>query len=532
MEFRNQAAREASALISRLAASMSEKSSRDLQAVRHALDMVAGAVDSVLQNTSTPTPDLNAEVTALADRLTEHATAFAEAVGDEVGSKAQEMLDGLRAELQARSADNDKLKAMLAEATSKLQAAEEEAAKIISQHKDEANRIEKLTAAVDAKTKELQAADTQRKTLSGQLKAAVSDLEAMKRASNDKERAFRTLNTKLEAATSATTNLKHRAETAEREVKRVRAEAELAAQGSVRAARAVQEAEAQAARKLVEQADVIRQHATGFLSASLDRLVAMYLSVASGATVDTVLTAMVEAMAVHFSRVALFRVQANHLEGVRQVGFDLRADISQLLIPRTLDALVNHAVASAQIETLSSPELAKGGTPTPFGGSPDFALALPVVIDGQPFAVLYADDSDQPHRDFAQADLRQKYAQLLHCHAVPLLSRLTAEARAFAELDEYAKLLIDELEHTYAAELESQASDVERQQRLRDNVEYARQLYAQRAASEGSRAASLLEQHLMAAAESRGNTVFGRDLAALVGHSSGAEGADAAASAN
>jgi hypothetical protein len=241
----------------------------------------------------------------------------------------------------------------------------------------------------------------------------------------------------------------------------------------------------------------------------------MYLTVASSATIDDVLAAVVEGLAVQFPRVALFWVQSNHLEGVRQVGFDLRADISQVLIPRTQNSLVAQAAASARIEARAAADLA--GTSVPFGGTPDFALALPFVIDGQPLAVVYADDSEQPHREFANAELRLKLAQLLQCHAIPLLTRLVAEAKALAELDAYATLLLNELDQTYSANVAADTPDEDRLHPLRENLDYARRLYADRVAAEGPQAAGLFEQRLASTAALRASTTFGRDLQALLG---------------
>jgi hypothetical protein len=51
---------------------------------------------------------------------------------------------------------------------------------------------------------------------------------------------------------------------------------------------------------------------------------------------------------------------------------------------------------------------------------------------------------------------------------------------------------------------------------LKDTIECARQLYAQRAALEGSAAASLFDDRIAAALESDGDSPFGHDLGAIV----------------
>jgi hypothetical protein len=381
------------------------------------------------------------------------------------------------------------------------------------QQDEQKAQSEKLAAGLSVATTGLQAAEAQRKDLLAQVKTNAAELDALRHADEGHQGVCRALQEKLDAAGAELATLRQRTEAAGKEIEHVRAQA------SVRTTRALEEANTRSEQLLAGKVEAIRQQAVAFLGGSLERLLAVGPTAAgSGATIDDVLAAVVDAMAVQFPRVALFRVQSNHLEGVRQVGFDLREDISKVLIPRTLDSLVTHAATSAGIETRSAGEPA-GTSGTPFGGTPDFALALPIVIDDQPLAVVYADDSGQPHREFAQPELRLKFAQLLQCQAVPLLARLSAEAKALAELDEYATLLVNELEQTYKVEVKGNArtSDAERRTQMKEDLEYARRLYAQRAAPEGPRAAELFEQRLLAACDARADTPFGRDLAALLG---------------
>jgi len=542
MDFRKYAARETTALVSRLVAAASEKASGDLQALRHAFDLVAGAIDEAVARQSGP--EYRDEVAALADRLSAEAVTQAEAAGERAREQAQAALEQAGAALQAKVAENSTLKVALVNARAEagrlaleLQAQETitEAARaeskrsLASRQAAEAVWLE-LEAALETARGERGAIDDELRGVRERLGSAEADAaRAAAQRNDDHAGALRALQARLDAATATAATLRQRADTAKRETERIRAEAELAAQASMRASRALEEADGRGARLLVEQAETIREHAALFLSSSLDRLLAMYLTVASSATIDDVLAAVVDALAVLFPRVALFGVQSNHLEGVRQVGFDLRADISQVLIPRTLDSLMAQAAASARIETRAAAELA--GTSVPFGGTPDFALALPFVIDGQPLAVVYADDAEQPHREFANAELRLKLAQLLQCHAIPLLTRLAAEARALAELDAYATLLLNELEQTYAGNVAADTPDADRQQPLKENLEYARRLYAERVAAEGPQTAGLFEQRLLATAASRAATPFGRDLQALVGVDMAAPEAAAASGA-
>ena len=60
-------------------------------------------------------------------------------------------------------------------------------------------------------------------------------------------------------------------------------------------------------------------------------------------TVTDLLAALVRHLSSEFSRVALFRVKANRLEGEHQVGFDLTTDVSKLVIPFNVDSLITRA---------------------------------------------------------------------------------------------------------------------------------------------------------------------------------------------
>jgi hypothetical protein len=547
MDFRKYATSETSDLVGRVVAGASDKVAGDLQALRQAFEMVTGALDAALA--SQTDTNFQAEVAALAERLAVEAAKQAEAASQQVRQQAQTTIDELRSRLKTQTTEQAAVAASLAEARSqadklghdlqaqqKLTGAQEKLAGEAraecartedARKKAEAARLEVEGALQNAKGEraaiadELEAAKSEIASVLARVQASQVELDALKRTDAEHERTRAALQADLDRAGAEAATLRQQADSAGKETERIRAEAAQAAQASIQAseqsARAMEEAETSAARVLAEQTGSLRQQAAAFLSTSLDRMLAMF-EPAAGGTIDDVFATVVEAVAVQFPRVALFRVQSNHLEGVRQVGFDLRSDISQVLIPRTLDSLITQAVGSARVETRSGTNLADASG-MPFGGSPNFALALPLVIDGQPLAVVYADDSDQSQREFAEPELRVKFAQLLQCQALPALARLAVEAKALAELDEYATLLVNELEQTYKTETKGSASgsDADRRTQMKEDIDYARRLYAQRAASDGPRAALLFEQRLFAALDAHRATPFGRDLAALVG---------------
>jgi hypothetical protein len=78
-------------------------------------------------------------------------------------------------------------------------------------------------------------------------------------------------------------------------------------------------------------------------------------------------------------------------------------------------------------------------------------------------------------------------------------------------------MLLQEAEQMYTADTESGKADAELRRRLKDTIDCARQLYAQRAALDGPTAASLFDDQIVAAIESQAGTPFARDLSACVG---------------
>jgi hypothetical protein len=78
-------------------------------------------------------------------------------------------------------------------------------------------------------------------------------------------------------------------------------------------------------------------------------------------------------------------------------------------------------------------------------------------------------------------------------------------------------MLLQEAQEMYSADIQAEKTDDERRSRLKDTIDCARQLYAQRAALEGSAAAMLFDDRIAAVIETDGNTPFARDLAVIAG---------------
>ena len=109
---------------------------------------------------------------------------------------------------------------------------------------------------------------------------------------------------------------------------------------------------------------------------------------------------------------------------------------------------------------------------------------------GETLAVLYG-DVDGP-----VTEAHATFAQLLVRHATVIMSRLTQELKLLKELRDYAAMLLQEAEQMFLADLDAARPAHESIRRLRDTVECGRQLYAQRAALEGSAAAGLFDEQV------------------------------------
>lgn len=254
------------------------------------------------------------------------------------------------------------------------------------------------------------------------------------------------------------------------------------------------------------------------LTALLDASAQSVEDLARETTVSGILAALVTQLSEEFPRVAVFRVKGNRLEGEHQSGFDPSTDVTKLVIPSNMDSLLTRAASSGVMEHLKGNDL-DDSSRAPFGGTPHSAVALPIAFQGEPLAVVYADDSGRRSSDRGPAaqDASVAFARLLVRQATAAITRLSQELKTLAELREYAALLIQEAEQMYAADTQVGMADDERRRRLEDTIECARQLYAQRAAMEGPAAASLLDERIAATIEGQPESAFGQDLGAISG---------------
>jgi chemotaxis protein histidine kinase CheA len=576
MDFQDYAAKETAAAVARALAESSEGSRQRLQSFRSAINAATKALETALS--STQQIDLTELVARLAKAATadteaavQRSKADAKASADRSVAEAKAAADALQTQLKAAVKEKDALSASLAEsraradqlrvelqadkdnvetsrreltsareAQKKAEAARAEA--IAEREKDIRARavaeedLQKAQADVDKMRSDVEKiladADRARTDASRIREESAGMTKALNAARADKERLEEALNAALsqtqtaDAKLGAVTSLFKASAARVKTLERAQAEHD----GAVRdleeqlaTARTLFDEKLAAIKDLQEKlaaAGDVKSTAAdrGAATASLMAdLLGGFRALASATTIADVLTALVRGLSKEFARVALFRVKGNRLEGQEHLGFDSKTDIAKVVMPLGMDSLLTRAVASGGIERLTGSDL-KDTSRAPFGGTPTCALALPIVVHGDALGIVYADNSGSNEKDSATAhDLKTRFADALVQHGVALLTRLTTELRTLAELRAYASSLLSEMEQMYVSDVNAGKSGPELQKRLKDNLEYARSIYANRIALECPDAATLLDDQLAVIAEEQQGTPFGRDLALVAG---------------
>lgn len=326
----------------------------------------------------------------------------------------------------------------------------------------------------------------QRDAITTQLEASTARVQALETAQAEQDERIHRLQAKLEAAAT------------------IEAQLRAAALDAPRAASA----------STSDDAEVLRGEVERMVSL-FDASARAVGEMAAATSSSELLTELVKRLSLQFSRVALFRLKGNRLEGEHQVGFDEQADMSKLVIPTNVDSLLTRAVHSGVVQSLAGEDVAiRSGTP--FGGIPTCAVALPIVLQGTTLAVVYADDADMPDsaRTPAVHESSVGFARLLAGQVVVLLVRHTHELKTLAELSQYATTLLQEAKEMYLADAQAGKNPDLLRSRLKENIDCACQLYAYRAAMEGTAAAALLDEQI--ADEIETSTPFAKDLAVVV----------------
>jgi hypothetical protein len=410
---------------------------------------------------------------------------------------------GIREQLDLVVADHEsaatRIHSLEAELAAMREAAHERDA-LAADLRDSAGRTEALRAELDGA---VAAAIAERDALHAELSARAARIAALEAELADATRSAHEerggLADRLEIAIARADALEqaHAAE--------VTARTHIQAQLDV-LAREAERAEAGTGRRDGDAAGEALQRDVDRLAALFDGSVRALAEMAQVTNSADLLTALAKRLSLQFSRIALFRVKGDRLAGEQQIGFDA-LDITTFVLPSSGESLVARALRSGTLARATG--LEAGDTGLPPGGPSTLALALPILLHGVAIAVVYADDAGMPGPE-AGHETSVQFAELLVGHAVALLVRYTHELRTLAELREYAATLLAEARTMYQADLESGRSGETLRSRLRESLDCASQLYAYRAAMEGTVAAGLLDEQIAEA--SVGDSAFAQDL--------------------
>jgi len=535
MEFNALAAKETSALLTRVLENASQASRKRVDALRAALDSATKA----LEQSVAATPDFERDVDEVVKRISKAAAAEADAKLKHLSAEARKIADALRAELADVIGEKEALTISLKDARTQLDAIRGE----LQAEQKQAQAVQKQLTEITASVKKIESAKAEaiatRDKEAAARSAAESELHTIKSQIDGARKEAKRATADVEAAVAdkrkaeaAATAANSQAQAAEAKLSAVTTLFKTSA-ARVQALEREQEQHLATIRELEARghgSDSVVEHVDHDLAAPsggiLDGLIGAFDALSAATTISDVLATLGEQLAAEFPRVALFRVKGNRLEGAHQIGFDLTNDIGKVVIPLAMDSLLTRAVTSGVTERLSGEALDASGLP--FGGSPTFGLAMPIVVDGETIALVYADDFAEPGQEARGAeDVNVKFAEALRHHSVALLMRLTTELKTMAELRAYATSLLTEIEQMYHADVDAGKEGEELKRRLLANLDYARSIYSNRAQFESPSAAALLDAQVLAMVDAHQDSAFGRDLAVVVEWSAGSRAAEA-----
>lgn len=238
--------------------------------------------------------------------------------------------------------------------------------------------------------------------------------------------------------------------------------------------------------------------------AHVDRLLAAVRAISAAPSLSTTLTALVEGAASEAPRVALFIVNGDRLQGLKDAGFGGTRP-SSLSVPANDPGVLGEALRRGTAVT-TAPE---GGPSAPRFASlaADRAgIAVPIVVGDRTVAVLYADDGGETAPEVPAS--WPEAVQILGRHASACLAHLTAvrtaqamrmsaamgsaasQTTAGAQGDSsaedengarrYARLLVSEIKLYNEAAVQVGRQKRDLLTRLRPEIERARRLYEER----------------------------------------------------
>ena len=463
-------------------------------------DAVAAAMEAFEQgHTSAAAEERDGEIADLVDRLAASAAADAERAAQALDIASGEAvrltgaLQQTQEQLDAAEIARDTLADQLAASTARIAELE---STIVENSQLAAAASTAATADAERATKAIEAAHAESSRLSAELRQAQDQLDATAIARDtlgDQLAASTARIETLECTIAENAHLAAAVEDARQQMQAAERERQSLTENVTRQTEQIHALEA----RMRDQQGVV------------EHLPIVFRAVAAARTMTDALTAVANGLSGLFPRVALFRAKADRLEGVHQSGFDFTGDISNVVIPMTIDSVMSDAVASDGITVLTADDLAASHA-LPFGGAATSAIVLPLSVDGQTVAAVYADDGGQTAE--GGADARAVCAGLVRDYAIAHVQRLVDTERSLADLNGYAGMLLEEVERLYVADVAGGHDEVTLRARVLENLQTARRIYAQRVEHEPPAAASFLEERIVAVARAQRTTPFGRDV--------------------
>ena len=432
------------------------------------------------------TAEQMAAVKAAAEREIKESTAQLAKAQAAAEREVSELTEQLTEMGEAREAADRELQ----EVREKLEAAQTDVGRLGAQLEASAGERGRLLTSLSAAQGELGTAQEQREGLAAQLKSSQARSQTLERSESQHVEQIRQLEARLKEATQAEAALRSQAASHQQESAGRQAEIATLGQEAERA-RAVFDACLRGADEL-----------------------------GAATTVAALLGALAKQLATQFSRVAVFRLKGNRLEGEHQVGFDQTKDVTKLIIPLSMDSMITRVVSSGAVESVAGKQQIEAGTP--LGGTPSAAVSLPIVFHGQTIAVVYADDSGQKAASQAAggSDSRVGFARVMLAQTGVLLLRLTHELKTLADLREYATQLLQEAAQMHSVDAAAGKNADEVRRRLKGTIDWARQLFSERVTLAGGLGAAVLDEQIGASLEKQ-STPFAKDLAVVVGRARG-----------
>ncbi|MDQ3418976.1 MAG: hypothetical protein M3541_09365 [Acidobacteriota bacterium] len=403
------------------------------------------------------------ETSALVERLTTAAEVAAQTAAQEIRAAADAEIQQVRADAARSGQDAEDLRQQVASLVA-------ETAHLRTQLDAESVRAAEALTQLDAET--VRASDALE-----QLDAAATEAQNAWRANED---LVRDLHAQIEAARAKTHHEAERAGVLEGLL-----QAAQAAASSHRAETDDANALADGLQSGMSTLRAQRQQVTVLLGESIDAFDAL----ATATTVDELFTKLVQQTAAQFPRVVIFRRKGQRLEGELATGLDPSVDLADVALTMGADSIITTAAAQGVYAYATAEQL--GDAHRLPGDVPAFAVAAPLVFQSETLAVLYADTGLAE-----KGEAHAAFAGVLAAHTNVLLSRLTQELKIARELREYAQMLLHEAEEMFVADTREGRTRPDRLRRLRDTIDFGRQLYAQRAALEGPGAAGLLDEEI------------------------------------